>query len=128
MTTATSAPPSAASTAVLSWHPAASDNAPWFPTGGVVLLLVLLAVAAAAWWFGPRGFSARRSGRLGPVRGRLAIGPSDEGLEVVSARRLDAQHRIYVVRWSGGEVLLGVSAQTAPVVLDRRPPPGAGAP
>lgn len=120
-TAAASVPRTAASAGVPPWHAPQADSAPWFPTGGVVLLLVLLAAAAAAWCFGPRGFLARRGGRWilgGPPSGASAAG---EGLDVLCARRLDAHHRLYVVRWSGGEVLLGVAGQAAPVVLDRRP-------
>lgn len=130
MTTATaSAPRTAASAAVPPWHAPQADSAPWFPAGGVVLLLVLLAAAAAAWCFGPRGLAARRGGRWSLGGGRGGAAPAGDGLDVLCARRLDAHHRIYVVRWSGGEVLLGVAGQAAPVVLDRRPaPPQGGAP
>lgn len=134
---AASAPQAAASTAVpgLRWT-GADEPTPLFPASGLVLLLVLLAGAALAWWFGPRGPRARR-GRLGSGKlGWAAWGGSAgsaapaEGIDVVCTSRLDAQHRLYVVRWAGGELLLGVHAQSAPVVLDRRAPsaPPAGVP
>jgi hypothetical protein len=134
---AASAPQAAASVAVpaLRWT-GADEPAPLFPASGLVLLLVLLAAAALAWWFGPRGPRARRggpgSGRFGWAAWRASAGiaaPAD-GIDVVCTSRLDAQHRLYVVRWAGGELLLGVHAQSAPVVLDRRAPspPPAGEP
>jgi hypothetical protein len=121
---AASAPQAAASDAVpaLRWT-GADEPAPLFPTSGLVLLLVLLAAAALAWWFGPRG-PRNRLGRGKPgwagLRGPAGLATPADGIDVVCARRLDAQHRIYVVRWAGGELLLGVNAQAAPVVLDRR--------
>ena len=123
---AASAPQAAASVAVpgLRWT-GAEAPAPLFPTGGLMLLLVLLVAAVLAWWFGPRG-PRKRSGRgkfgWSSLRSSTAGGAPAEGVDVVCASRLDAQHRLYVVRWAGGELLLGVQAQAAPVVLDRRGP------
>lgn len=101
------------------WPARPEPEGPLFPLGGALLLLALMAAAAAAWWFGPR----RRAGR-----GRVAVWPMprERGTElgdpdVVFARRLDAHHRLYVVRWRGAELLLGVGPQSAPTVLDRRP-------
>jgi hypothetical protein len=134
---AASAPQGAASVAVpgLRWT-GAEAPAPLFPTSGLVLLLVLLAAAAMAWWFGPRGplGPLRRPGgsKFGwaALRGSAGMATPVDGIDVVCASRLDAQHRLYVVRWAGGELLLGVNAQSAPVVLDRRVPssPPAGEP
>ena len=94
-----------------------------FPASGIVLLLVLVAAAALAWWFGPSG-PRNRAGRgtagWAALRGAGSITAPADGIDVVCARRLDAQHRLYVVRWAGGELLLGVNAQATPVVLDRR--------
>lgn len=133
---AASAPQGAASAAVagLRWT-GAEDPAPLFPASGMLLLLALVVAAALAWWFGPRGPRAR-PGRPGvprfgwaALRVPAGIAAAAEGIDVVCASRLDAQHRLYVVRWAGGELLLGVSAQAAPVVLDRRTPaPPAGEP
>jgi hypothetical protein len=128
---AASGPQAAASVAVpaLRW-PGAEQPAPLFPTSGLVLLLVLLAMAALAWWFGPRGPRTRAGrGKAGwsALRGARGLPASGDGIDVVCARRLDAQHRLYVVRWAAGELLLGVNGQSAPVVLDRRAgSPGAG--
>jgi hypothetical protein len=41
-------------------------------------------------------------------------------IEVLHARRLDATTRLYVVRWQGNDLLLGVGNAVAPVVLERR--------
>lgn len=125
--TAASAPQAAASVAVptLRWT-GAEEPAPLFPASGIVLLLVLLVVAALAWWFGPRGPRGLRHGPgrattgWAALRGAGSITAPADGIDVVCARRLDAQHRLYVVRWAGGELLLGVNAQATPVVLDRR--------
>ena len=134
---AASAPQAAASVAVPSLRWAGADEpAPLFPASGVVLLLVLVAAAALAWWFGPRGPRARRGRSGGGKFGWAALHGSGcmtvpaDGIDVVCASRLDAQHRLYVVRWAGGELLLGVNAHAAPVVLDRRAPsaPPAGEP
>ena len=130
---AASAPQAAASVAVptLRWT-GAEEPAPLFPASGIVLLLALLAAAALAWWFGPRGPRSRSGrGKAGwaTLRGPAGIAAPGDGIDVLCARRLDAQHRLYVVRWAGGELLLGVNAQAAPVVLDRRAgSPAAGEP
>ncbi len=110
----------------------AEQPAPLFPASGLLLLLALLAAAALAWWFGPRG-PRNRPGRAkigwAALRGAVGTAAPADGIDVVCARRLDAQHRLYVVRWAGGELLLGVNAQAAPVVLDRRSgSPAAGEP
>jgi hypothetical protein len=103
----------------------AEAPAPLFPTGGLLLLLALLAAAVLAWWFGPRGPRKPMGGRKfswAALRGSASASAPVDGIDVVCASRLDAQHRLYVVRWAGGELLLGVNAQSAPVVLDRRAP------
>jgi hypothetical protein len=92
-----------------------------FPTAGAMLLAVLLLVAGAAWL-------ARRSPRLGgwmPATRSSGSSP-DQMLHIDSSLRLDAQTRLYAVRWNERKLLVAVGGAAGPVVLDRVAAPDRG--
>jgi hypothetical protein len=114
---------SAATLQLAGWPVRPEADGPVFPLGGLLLLLALLVAALAAWWWGPR---RRAGGRAMPPWSTLRERSDPGAPDVLFARRLDAHHRIYVVRWQGTELLLGVGPQSAPTVIDRRPAADAG--
>lgn len=100
--------------------PSGTEATP-FPFGGLLLLLALLAIACWAWWAGARRSpgSALRGWPWRMHLGGAGARVPDEPV-VAAATRLDASTRLYVVRWHDRELLLGLSGNAPPVVLDRQ--------
>lgn len=94
------------------------DDPVGVPVGGAVLLAVLLVIAGFVWW--ARRRSVPVDWLAGVGRGR---GVQPGALSVETSLRLDAQTRLYVVRWKGGNLLVAAGGATSPVVLDRTDAP-----
>ncbi len=109
----------APSAAVLQPLPLRRDNADnGFPVAGTVFMLVLIAVMLASWWLRQRQ-GVPLLERLRP-RGSTtpAVGDTDM-LRVGVSVRLDLHTRLHEVEWRGRRMLVAVSGQMPPVVLDR---------
>lgn len=85
-----------------------------FPLGGAILLALLGAVALLAWWLRRSSGAPAWLARIGRAERDLA-----ETVQIRSSLRLDAQTRLFVVRWRGRDLLVAAGGPSAPVVLDR---------
>lgn len=90
------------------------DDATGFPIGGALLLALLVLFALLSWWL--RRSSARPAWLT--ALGRDAA-EAAESVQVRTSRRLDAQTRLFVVRWKGRDLLVATGGASGPVVLDR---------
>lgn len=79
-----------------------------------MLLGVLLLIAGLAWWARRRAIPG--GWLTGLVKGD---GPASDVLRVETSLPLDAQTRLYVVHWKGGDLLVAAGGAATPVVLDR---------
>ncbi|SEK92848.1 Flagellar biosynthesis protein, FliO [Roseateles sp. YR242] len=89
-----------------------------FPVAGAIFLLVLILATLAAWWHRHR----QGGGLVGACLFRVASGATarqQDGLRVTSSVRLDVNTRLHVVEWNDRQLLLAVSGNAAPVVIDR---------
>lgn len=90
------------------------DDFTGFPLGGAIMLALLVVLALLSWWL--RRPNARPAWLS--ALGRNA-GDSAENLQVRTSHRLDAQTRLFVVRWKGRDLLIAAGGPSGPVVLDR---------
>lgn len=99
--------------------PLRRDNADnGFPVAGTVFMLALVTVMLATWWLRQRqGMPLLQ--KLRSPGATTSAGDDTDGLRVGASVRLDLHTRLHEVEWRGRRLLVAVSGQMPPVVLDR---------